>query len=289
MSVTLHVTNNMASNNPASDLTSRVVQTVGKHFVTLSCIQRPPADAPAKSLVFSGFMVDVYGEWFYVTAGHIVRDIRTALASGSFFDCWRLDDQTAGNRFDGKAVPYDFKPEEWLELEDGGTGLDYAAVHLREYYRWQLEVGGITAISRNAWSDHVTEYDHWALVGIPSESVDFDGETIIKARVVMSPLVPTDEPPLAGKRAKNQFYARPIDGSEKFFKDADGLSGGPVFLLKKVKGQWRYAVIGVQSGWYSSSRTLAICPFSSFGAVLEDLVREVLAIQPESSARSDAA
>jgi len=186
-------------------------------------------------------------------------------------------------------VPYDFNPEEWLELEDGDTGLDYAAVHLREFYRRQLEAGGIRAIARNAWSDHVTEYDHWALVGIPSESVDFDGETIIKARVVMSPLVPTDEPPLAGERATNQFYARPLDGSEEFFKNADGLSGSPVFLLKKVDGQWKYAVIGVQSGWYSSSRTLAICPFSSFGAALEDLVKEVRATESKSSAQSNAA
>ena len=156
----------MAWNTPTSSLTGRVVRTVGKHFVTLSCLQYPPADVSAKSLVFSGFMVDVSGEWFYVTAGHIIRDIRIALASGSSFDRWRLDDQTAGNRFDGKAVPYDFNPEEWLQLEDRDTGLDYAAVHLREYYRRQLEAGGITAIARNAWSDHATEYDHWVLLRI---------------------------------------------------------------------------------------------------------------------------
>jgi hypothetical protein len=29
--------------------------------------------------LFSGFVVDIAGEWFYVTAGHILRDIRKAL------------------------------------------------------------------------------------------------------------------------------------------------------------------------------------------------------------------
>lgn len=216
-----------------TDLTRRVAQTVGKHFVTLSCVQYPPAESPEKILVFSGFVVDVLGEWFYVTAGHILRDIRTALTSGSSFDVWRLDDQTAGNRFNGKAVPYGFDAETWLELQNATTGLDYAAVHLGDFYRRQLEAGGVTAIARNAWSDHVSEHDHWVLVGIQSESVAYDGKTVITARVVISPLIPVDEPILAGEKAQNQFYAKPIDGSEHFFKNADGMNGGPVFALKK--------------------------------------------------------
>lgn len=272
-----------------SDLTRRVAQTVGKHFLTLSCVKYPPADSPAKILVFSGFVVDVSGEWFYVTAGHILRDIRTAFASGSSFDLWRLDDQTAGNRFNGKAVPYDFDAETWLVLEDARTGLDYAAVHLGEFYRRQLEAGGATPIARNAWSDHVTEHDHWVLVGIPSETVEYDGKTVITARVVMSPLIPADEPVLAGDRANNQFYAQPIDGSDQFFKDADGMSGGPVFALKKIGEQWKYGVIGVQSAWYPTSRTLAVCPFTSFGLALEEVVAEARAIQAHSLDASNAA
>jgi len=266
-----------------SDLTRRVILTVGKHFVTLSCVQYPPADSAAKELVFSVFVVDVSGEWFYVTAGHILRDIRMAIQSGSSFDRWRLDDQTAGNRFNGKAVPYDFDEKQWLVLEDERTGLDYAAVHLAGLYRWQLEAGGVTPIGPNAWSDHVTESDHWVLVGIPSEAVEYDGETAITGRVVMSPLVPADEPALAGDKANNQFYARPAEGSEEFFKDADGMSGGPVFALKKVGEQWLYGAIGVQSGWYRRSRTLAICPFSSFGITLQEVVAEARAIQAQSS------
>lgn len=264
-----------------TDLTRRVAQTVGKHFVTLSCVQYPPADSPEKILVFSGFVVDVSGEWFYITAGHILRDIRAALASGSSFDVWRLDDQTAGNRFRGKAVPYGFDAETWLVLRDAATGLDYAAVHLGDLYRRQLETGGVTAIARNSWGDHVTEHDHWVLVGIPSETVAYDGKTVITARVVMSPLTPADEPILSGVKAQNQFYAKPNDGSECFFKDADGMSGGPVFSLKKLGEQWVYSVIGVQSTWYPTSKTLAVCPFSSFGFALEEVVAKARAIQAD--------
>lgn len=257
-----------------TDFTSHVAKSVGKHFVTLSCVQQPP-DLPESILVFSGFVIDVSGEWFYVTAGHILRDICTAIASGSSFGVWRIDDQTAGNQFGGNAVPYDFNAEAWIVLRDESIGLDYASVHLGDFYRRQLEVGGITAIAKNAWGDYVTEYDYWVLMGVPSETIVYDGSAVISARLVMLPLISAEEPIDAGDKAKNRFYAKPIKGSENIFKDAGGLSGGPVFALKKQGEEWKYNVIGIQSAWYHTSRTLAICPFSSFGFALEKLVVEV--------------
>ncbi|KAB2920655.1 MAG: hypothetical protein F9K30_16125 [Dechloromonas sp.] len=272
-----------------TDLTRSFSRTAGKHFVTLSCVQQLPEDSGEKILVFSGFVVDVSGEWFYVTAGHILRDIHTAISSGSSFDVWRLDDQTACNRFNGMAVPFAFDVKEWLVLRDEISGLDYAAVHLSNFYRRQLEAGGVTAIARSAWSDHATEHDYWVLVGIPSETVAYDGKTTITARVVVSPLTPAEAPAFAGEKAQNQFYAKPADGSEYFFNDPDGMSGGPVFGLKKQREKWVYGVIGVQSAWYPTSRTLAVCPFSSFGFALEEVVAEVSAIQSQSREASDMA
>lgn len=254
-----------------TNFTHRVKETLGKHFVTLSCIQYPPNGLSKKPHIFSGFVVDVSGEWFFVTAGHIIRSISEAFKAGSLFDIWRLDDQTAGNDFNGMAVPYDFDFESWLIIRDETNGLDYAAAHLDNFYRSQLEAGGVIAINKNSWSDHVTEYDHWVLVGVPSESISYD-EVAISARLVVTPLIAANEPNVARDKAQNQFYAKPTDGFETYFRDADGLSGGPVFLLKKVQDEWIYSVIGVQSAWYSSTKTLAICPFSSFGFALEEMV-----------------
>jgi hypothetical protein len=267
-----------------SDLTSRFAQTVGQHFVTLSCIQQP-LDKPAKTLVFSGFISDVRGEWLYVTAGHILRDIRIAIGAGSTFTAWRFSDEAAGNRFNGLAVPYDFDLESWGVLVDEELGLDYATVHIGGLYRRQLEAGGVKGIGKSAWSNHTEDHDHWALVGTPSESVRYDGETKITARVVVAPLVKASPPELAGNKAQNQFYAAPIDGADEHFKDADGFSGGPVFGLKWVSNKWRYGVIGVQSAWYPTTKTMAICPFSSFGLALEDVVQEVQALVQTNEAK----
>ena len=55
------------------DLSNRFLKTVGRHFVTLSCMQTPASASEEKVLLFSGFIVDIKGVWFYVTAGHILR------------------------------------------------------------------------------------------------------------------------------------------------------------------------------------------------------------------------
>ena len=248
----------------------RLFKTVGRHFVSLSCVQRPPGKNEEKVLVFSGFLVEAGGVWFYVTSGHILRDIRAALNAGVEFDVWRLDDQTAGNRFRDAAIPYAFDIDKWLVIENNKIGLDYAAVALDTIYRQQLEVGRAIPIGKIAWGDQFTEHDHWVLVGIPSETVAYDQETIITGRTVMMPLEHAEEPENAGRKAENKFYARLKNVGD--IKDIEGMSGGPVFAIKKVEGEWKYRVIGVQSSWYRSTRRIAACPFSSLGAALEELV-----------------
>lgn len=255
-----------------SSFSERLFKTVGRHFVSLSCVQRPPAKNEERILVFSGFLVEVGGVWFYVTSGHILRDIRAALNVGVVFDVWRLDDQTAGNQFRGVALPYAFDIDKWLVMENQEIGLDYAAVPLDWIYRRQLEVGRAIPIGRVAWGDQLTEHDHWILVGIPSETVAYDQETIITGRIVMMPLEHAEEPENAGHKAENKFYARLKNVGD--IKDIEGMSGGPVFAFKKIEGEWRYKVIGVQSSWYRSTRRIAVCPFSSLGAALEESVNQ---------------
>lgn len=259
-----------------ASLNERFMKSVGRHFVTLSCVQTVPGIPGEKVLVFSGFLADVSGVWFYVTAGHILRCIRSALNAGARFDVWRLGDQTAGNLFKDTAIPFAFDINRWGVIENDEIGLDYAAVPLEEMYCRALQVGGAIPIDKSAWGDHLTEHDQWALVGVPSETVSYDGKTVITARVVVAPIKPVEEPAAAGPKAQNQFYGRLKDDSVAIVKDIDGMSGGPIFALKKVEGTWKYSVIGVQSAWYREARVIAACPFSSFALALEELVAGVL-------------
>jgi hypothetical protein len=266
-----------------SDLSERLAKTVGRHFVTLSCLQYP-TEGEAKTLVFSGFVVEIAGEWFYITAGHILRDIQRAFDTGSTFDIWRLGDQTAGHKFQDTAVPYAFDIAHWRVLEDESLGLDYAAVHLGGLCRRQLEVGGVVPFSPDSWSDHTVPHDHWALVGVPSESVAYDGKTIITARLVVAPLTATDAPLLAGAKVANQFYAKLAVDVEGVLNDVDGMSGGPIAMLKYADNRWKYSIIGVQSSWYKDLRTIAACPIRSFIEALRPIVEEALRLAGGESA-----
>lgn len=262
-----------------ASLNERFMKSVGCHFVTLSCVQTVPGTVGEKGLVFSGFLVVVGGVWFYVTAGHILRRIRSALNAGANFDIWRLGDQTAGNRFYDTAIPFAFDIDRWCVIESEAIGLDYATVPLEEMYCRALQAGGAIPIDKSAWGDYVTEYDQWALVGVPSETVSYDGKTIVTARVVVAPIEPAEEPSEAGPKAQNQFYGRLKDDSVTVVKDMDGMSGGPIFALNKIEGTWKYSVIGVQSAWYEQARVIAACPFSSFALELEKIVAEALSLR----------
>lgn len=258
-----------------TDISEGFARTAGKHFVSLSCVQQLTS-GDTKLLLFSGFLIEVLDQWMYVTAGHILRDIGKAMKSGSTFDVWRLGDQTAGNRFKNTAIPYAFDLDDWLVVENEELGLDYAIAPVPWLNRLALEANDVQPIGKSAWGDHVSEFDHWALLGIASETVKYDGVSEISAKFSLTPLEPAQEPEGAGARAENQFYAQFSHGAEVRIDDADGLSGSPVFALKKIDGGWKYNVIGVQSGWYPETRVLVICPIASFAFEMEKIVQDAL-------------
>lgn len=253
---------------------------VGRHFVTLSCVQTLPGDTSKRILLFSGFIVDIRGLWFYVTAGHILRNIQASLDSGGEFSIWRLGDQTAGNEFKDTAIPFDFDIDKWAVIEDESLGLDYAVTPLNEMYCRLLNAGGVVPIGNDAWGDHLMEHDQWVLVGVPSQSVTYDGHNVIVARPAMIPVTAAEMPELAGSKAQNQFYGYLHQDSQSIVEDIDGMSGGPIFAIKWINEKLHYVVIGIQSGWYSQSRVIAACPFSSLGHALEEFVDTVARENP---------
>jgi hypothetical protein len=231
-----------------------------------------------KVLVFSGFIVEVEGFWFYVTAGHILRDIRVNLDLGNEFSRWRLADQKAEQPGDGGAIPFDFNIDQWLVVEDADRGIDFAAVPLAPLFRLALQSGGVEAISRTAWSEPDPNHDFWVLVGFPSESIVKQSSAYVGGKVVFTPVTPSAPPPLAGLKTENQFYYRLDLGAKNLVKDLDGMSGGPIFAVNDDGEVTHYWVIGVQSGVYGEC--VAGCPFPAFGEALGAAVRSALVLSP---------
>lgn len=243
----------------------------GKHFVSLTCTQFLPDDKE-NGIVFSGFITEVCGLWMYLTAGHTLRKIEEALNAGAKFDHWRLGDETARGPYSGKPIPIDFNPTQWLVLDDRERGIDYAVFPLRELYKRGLEEGGAKPVPRDAWGSHFAPHDYWVLFGVPEESVDTPVVGQIAAKALTLVLEPAESPEGKSEKDLNRFYANLVGDSVDAVKSVKGMSGGPVFALKRANGVWTYSVIGVQSGWFVAERTIIACPFATFALAIQDLL-----------------
>lgn len=248
---------------------------VGRHFVSLSCVQQPPGK-DENVIVFSGFLAGFEEEWLFITAGHILRDVEKAVADGSTFDVWRLGDDTARGKYQGIAIPFDFNPAEWLAIYNENIGVDYASVVLRPIYRQALEAGGAQPLPRQAWGSHESKHDYWALLGVPSETVSYDAKTIIAAKTKTLVLAPAESPTGPSDKDEYRFYAKLVGDSVTAVDNVDGMSGGPIFAIQAINNIWHYSAIGVQSGWFPSSRILIACPFISFASLLSDVLHSEL-------------
>jgi hypothetical protein len=266
------------------DETEFVARALGVHFVAVTCRRRPADPSqPETRPVISGFLADIDGHWFYVTAGHVLRDVDAAIRQGVTFDQWQFDDQTAGHRFAFTHVPFAFERAEWLDIYE--LGMDYAALPLRDLYREQLKAGGAQPLPEHTWSNHGVYHDHWFLLGIPNESLKMRPDGNLSARTVGIALQECDPPEEAEDRGANVFYGRLAKGSEAVAQSIEGASGGPIFGLKRdERGNWKYWVIGVQSKWFAGARVATICPFASFALALQ---RDVRTLQAQANAKED--
>lgn len=242
--------------NPSAEL----FKAHAKHFIVLRTdAHDPQGRIPDKTFFGSAFVVDVLGLWCLVTAAHVVQAVQEAKSQGVVFDGWTLHDETAGHHYPG-GVPLPVEDSGWLEIRSDAKGLDLALTVLSPNVVDLLKKGGVEPIAEEAWID-TGPFDFAVLVGLPSERMVQTG-AFSKAMVVQIPLDPTAVP--VGHEGKFGMVfgkLRWAPGADHVpVTDIDGMSGGPVYGVREVDGAPKYWLLGVQSGWLASSRTVFICP-----------------------------
>ena len=258
-----------------TSISEQFLKAVGKHFVSLSCVRTDEKDNPIVAHIFSGFVIEVLEEWFLVTAGHVLSELREAMDAGARFRIWRLGDQTGSGKYGSKAIPFDFDVEDWLVISDDENGMDYAATPLLSLFRAALERGGIVPLSERVWGNPWNdEFTRRVLVGIPKESASYDGVSVICAKFALAPMQPADPPLNAERKIENQFFSKLDEDPSDIIKNLKGMSGGPIFSCKIEGSNLHYKVLGVQSSWYPSQRIVAACPIGSFGKAIEQAIKE---------------
>ena len=251
-----------------------------RHFVRLGWLAYPPGTPdpvdPAQGQPGSAscFVLSVRGEWFLITAGHVLEEIAEARRLGQVMRHWFLDDTTSEGARHSIGVPFAFEAAPTFRQDV--DGVDYGFIHLRPLYREALKKNGIIALDEDAWRKRTpADFDEYCLLGVPWEGIgpgtrpqSFQKWTVL---FPLEPVELTAVPDEMRQKRFPRFFARLPDrlGDDTFeMKTIKGMSGGPIFGIKDLDGERHYWVIALQSGWDKSSRIIAGCYIRFFGEVI---------------------
>jgi len=250
-----------------------------KHFVLLSYKGALPGKAEADAEFFhaSCFVFAMEGIWFLATAGHVISQIEKAVDAGALVFDFVLHDQLAGKDFP-IGVPIEFDPKAWLTLDMDDAGFDYAVYAIPELVARNLHAGGIEPIREEGWGAFpYSQYPHWLLIGIPSESKKSIGTGFL-LNLTLIPLTESLHPPSTLAKLANRVFAkiRTQPGKDTVeIDDVEGMSGGPVFGVQLVEKEVRYWLIGIQSGFYTNERVVTFLPMTNFLGGLREVIKKI--------------
>ncbi len=268
-------------------MNKEAVQFLGRHFVNLCWIDETPNSVHGKAnkglgkpFTTSGFVISVQGNWFLITAGHILNDIQIAKNKGQILTNFTLND-TWGPNAQYERMPFDFEGSEKRHAVNDKAGIDYGIILLRSNTCDLLTKNGVEPITEQLWKTRFDEYEEYMLLGSPSEfeKVDTYGGLHIQRSLILFDVKRIVEPP---KSLATQFtriyYSIPsplIDSvTGEPLNDIDGLSGCPLIGIRTENdGKRRYYVIGIQSGWHKEARIAYACPLKALGEWVESGIK----------------
>jgi hypothetical protein len=254
-----------------------------RHFINVMCSDYGDA---AKSkhggkhaiYNFSAFIVEISGEWYAITAGHIFDELKKAQSMGAKLSNWQIDDSILSSTpMPAYPIPVDLESDV-LWLHDAVPGIDYAAMKINHLARSALQNQGICAIPPEIWAaEDVAEYSQWLLVGTPKCFAELAADApIVKYHVTVALERLRDGEHTMEEKEYKRLHAK-IDFSSIMEKgtpfDIGGMSGGPIFGIKPetTETPYEYRIIGVQSSRYGADN-VAICAAPPFIEALSRII-----------------
>jgi len=275
------------------------IRTLGRHFVNLCWIDETPGtiygeanNGEGTPFTTSGFIISILGNWFLITAGHILSGIETARMPGrnkpaQVLTNFMIDD-TWGINSKFPQMPFDFDAAWKRYVDDEEQGHDYGAIQVVGNIRDRLEANGVEALAECSWKDIPDEFEQYFLLGTPRtlEKVDTDGglytqRTLVRFEVEGLNTRPAEMTPTICPLI---YYRIPATLSEResgeLLGDIDGMSGGPLYGVHRDEaGKRRIYLLGIQSGWRKDLKVAYACPLNVLGNTLEAVIERSFAAQ----------
>ncbi len=280
---------------PNIDSMDERVRRMARAFVSIG-VEVPAAPREQRFTAFSGFVVEINHEWFWVTADHIIDENHDGLRSiedriDVNLSLIALCDQS------GHKTHFRFKTEDCVRMplltkmqlsrlesksneeqyvESISDDLDLAAIYFSKYYMDHLKAVGVLPLKESEWlfdpEENKETFDDYVLclAGIPQNSYVPDNTGLNMTFKTLSIDSSRYEPPF--------FYCIPAWESDTHVGSLVGFSGGPIFIADRQKT----ALLGVQFSVTKQGELRAID-----ATCLLELLRQVI-VEMKNASKSQA-
>lgn len=264
----------------------RLVAFMSRHFVALVCeyetINQDGSIHERGTTVYSGFLMQIYGRTFWVTAGHCLKDEldrnidkgTLRVIGGGFLDYFGHE---ATHRH---IVPFTYEAHTALYLEEPENGLDFALLMLDELQKGNFDANKLVPIPRENWVHQPRlTFDFYRMLGIPNSVYPHKTLAEVDIRQVMIAvdrltIDEVGEPPPDVEVPTDAWFIGRLD-PDAAIKDIRGMSGGPIYGFRRDDaGKWRYHAVALQSRWWDQSRTIFGCSIPYFAEAIHRQIDE---------------
>ncbi len=239
----------------------RFVNYLSHFLVSLGCISVSSKVIPAaqeQKFFTSGFVVELNGEWYLVSCGHVFNRIGMYIASyPQLTHTFVIHSGMGTFAIDRELVRFNYRePEFCVERREG---LDFGAIKLTSSERNILSRNGILVVEERYWDRELpAKFSKFAELGLPFQDMDLD----TPGQAGIQPVYLRVEPSVGIEPQ----YAHQTDAM-RYFKvmepsradlDIKGMSGCPVLAFCEEPGQNVKALVcAMQSTWLPAKRILA--------------------------------
>jgi hypothetical protein len=230
---------------------------------------------------FPGFVIDVVGQWCWVTAAHNLIDVLGKyVANGwirvnkySFMDYFGPDAKVK------RQTPFSYEQEMKVRIEDPKLGVDFGLIPLRDLFQKGFEANGVVPFQCKHWigSDQ-QDYEVFAMLGCPTELVEplsRTGEKVsqVGASISMTivPIRRIEEIPDTLDAPSGNWFVGRVNPPFSI----EGMSGSPIFGFRRNdQHQWEYRLVAIQSRWFKDHQIILATPISPVMSCFEETVWE---------------
>lgn len=237
------------------------VRYMGRFLVSLGCISVsskliPPATE--RKFFTSGFVIELIGDWYLVTCGHVFDGIRKYIArQPQLIHTFVIHSGLGKFAIERELVRFNYREPDFSVHRD--EGLDFGAIKLTASERAILSSNNIIPVQERVWDqDLPPQFSKFAELGLPLQHMDLDKPGEAGIQPVYLRVEPTIgvEPRYAHQTDKMRYF-KVMEPSRPDLNIL-GMSGCPVFAFREQPGRdVQFIACAAQSSWLPTSRILA--------------------------------